>query len=193
MPYILNAKPSPMIFEYDDFFTEAECDTIIEIGESLNPTFGQIYNGDPGGAVKNDIRKCGVSWIRPNEDTAWIFQKLAFVSQDINKKYFNFALEWGEDAQFTKYDSKYQGFFGKHIDTIAFSGESVRKISMSVILNEDFEGGDLNLYINDNPHVVRKKKGNVVIFPSFLLHEVTPVTAGVRYSLVNWVNGARFR
>lgn len=192
MPYILNAKPSPIIFEYADFFTEAECNTIIEIGEKLGPKFAQLYSGSPSGSLNDEVRKCGVSWIRPDEDTSWIFQKLGHLVKEVNEKYFHFAIQWGEDAQFTKYDASYQGFFGKHLDIIAFAGEAVRKISISVQLNDEYEGGDLNIYTTENPHVVQKKQGTVVVFPSFLLHEVTPVTSGVRYSLVNWVIGSRF-
>ena len=32
-------------------------------------------------------------------------------------------------------------------------------------------------------------KGSLVIFPSFIKHRVTPVTKGIRYSLVIWSLG----
>jgi PKHD-type hydroxylase len=192
MPYILNAKPSSLIFEYSNFFTESECDTIINLGEERNPKFAQIYTGNPSGDVNNEIRNCGVSWIRPESDTFWIFQKIQHAVSEINEQHYRFSIQWGEDCQFTKYDSSYQGFFRKHLDIVGFSGEAARKISVSILLNDNYDGGDLNIYTDETPFTVKKSKGTLVIFPSFLLHEVTPVISGTRYSLVNWINGTRW-
>ena len=38
-----------------------------------------------------------------------------------------------------------------------------------------------------------KERGTVIAFPSYQLHRVTPVTAGIRKSLVAWVLGPDFR
>jgi PKHD-type hydroxylase len=38
-----------------------------------------------------------------------------------------------------------------------------------------------------------KDQGALAIFPSYTLHEVTPVTKNERYSLVCWVNGKQFK
>jgi PKHD-type hydroxylase len=192
MPYILNAKPSPLVFEYTNFFTESECDTIIDLGEERNPKFAQIYTETSAGDINTEIRNCGVSWIKPEEDTAWIFQKIQHAVAAINEQHYKFSIQWGEDCQFTKYDSSYRGFFRKHLDIVGFSGEAARKISISILLNDNYDGGDLNIYTDEIPFTVKKSKGTLVIFPSFLLHEVTPVTLGTRYSLVNWINGTRW-
>ena len=37
------------------------------------------------------------------------------------------------------------------------------------------------------------KKGSVIVFPSFHRHRVTPVTSGIRHSLVTWVEGPHWR
>jgi PKHD-type hydroxylase len=192
MPHILSTGKAPIIFEYANFFTDTECETIIDIGENLNPEFGSIYNGKPGGAKNGDVRRCGVSWIKPSDDTSWIFQKIQHAVNEINQTYYKFSIQWGEDCQFTKYDSSYQGFFSKHLDIVGFSGEAARKISISIILNEDYDGGELKIYTDETPFIVKKSKGTLALFPSFLLHEVTPVTSGTRYSLVNWINGTRW-
>jgi PKHD-type hydroxylase len=34
-----------------------------------------------------------------------------------------------------------------------------------------------------------KERGSVIVFPSFLYHQVTPVTRGTRKVLVNWYCG----
>ena len=40
---------------------------------------------------------------------------------------------------------------------------------------------------------VLKVRGSVNYFPSYMLHEVTPLERGTRYALVGWVNGPAFK
>jgi PKHD-type hydroxylase len=59
---------------------------------------------------------------------------------------------------------------------------------MSIILNSDYEGGDFEMRgLKDK--VPRLEEGSIIVFPSFLEHRVTPVTEGIRYSLVTWFVG----
>ena len=57
----------------------------------------------------------------------------------------------------------------------------------------EYEGGDLRLYGGDDYDTAPKKQGTIIGFPSYVLHEVTPVTSGVRYSLVGWAQGPKFK
>jgi PKHD-type hydroxylase len=69
-----------------------------------------------------------------------------------------------------------------------------RKLSLTLLLNDDFEGGEFQ--VNDGKEemaiTVPMNKGRVVLFPSFMIHRVKPVTKGVRKSLVVWVLGPKF-
>ncbi|WP_395007140.1 2OG-Fe(II) oxygenase [Cypionkella sp.] len=38
-----------------------------------------------------------------------------------------------------------------------------------------------------------RNRGTATVFPSFVLHRVTPVTAGTRWSLTLWSHGPAFR
>lgn len=78
----------------------------------------------------------------------------------------------------------------------------VRKLSMTINLNSpgDYEGG--NLKFDFGPHAVGKRfheceeirpQGSIIIFPSFIYHQVTPITSGTRYSLVLWILGKPFK
>ena len=40
---------------------------------------------------------------------------------------------------------------------------------------------------------IEMNKGDIVVFPSYLMHRVTPVTRGERYSLVAWACGEQFK
>jgi PKHD-type hydroxylase len=71
----------------------------------------------------------------------------------------------------------------------------VRKLSISIQLTnpEEYEGGELYLYDDDKGTLMDKTQGTLIIFPSYVLHEVTPVTKGERNSLVTWVTGKQFK
>ena len=90
-----------------------------------------------------------------------------------------------------------------HIELTNPTEKYIRKLSFSVLLNDDYEGGDLELayhtghgIVSDEPdvkiHKAPKKRGQMVIFPSETIHRVTPVTKGIRKSIVGWVIGPPF-
>jgi len=49
------------------------------------------------------------------------------------------------------------------------------------------------LFIGPEPIVAPRGQGSVTFFPSMLLHRVTPITKGHRYSLVGWAAGPHLR
>jgi hypothetical protein len=78
----------------------------------------------------------------------------------------------------------------------------VRKVSVTINLTDtnDYEGG--NLKFDFGPHISSERffecteirpQGSMIIFPSFLHHQITPVTKGTRYSLVAWCVGEPFK
>lgn len=89
-----------------------------------------------------------------------------------------------------------------HMDTLSHGG-LVRKLTVVVQLDDgaDYEGGDLELlrFGVSNPEAIElpreqlRQRGTVLVFPSFLLHRVTPMMAGRRRTLVAWFVGPRFR
>ena len=75
---------------------------------------------------------------------------------------------------------------------------TVRKISLSAILNDDYEGGELMFRTLDDNSQLKEFKveagaGDIVVFPSFIDHKVAPVTKGIRYSVVAWYGGPPFK
>jgi PKHD-type hydroxylase len=62
---------------------------------------------------------------------------------------------------------------------------------MTILLNEDYEGGNFKFY--DNEEDIIKGKGSVLVFPSYLQHCVEKITKGNRYSLVVWFLGPKFK
>lgn len=174
----------------NDLFTSAECKKIIEIGERLS--LEQALTGDNRKSV-DKIRKSEVSWMFPNEETNWIYYRMAGLVTNLNQQYFGFKLfGFTEGFQFTKYTSP-DGHYSKHIDKMF--GKTIRKLSVTVQLSDpaDYEGGELQLILGGKPDVMEKQQGKAVAFPSYTLHEVKPVKKGTRYSLVAWVTGEPFK
>ena len=60
---------------------------------------------------------------------------------------------------------------------------------------DDYEGGDFQLRDGTGEGLDNSiyNRGSILVFPSFLLHRVTPVTSGTRKTLVAWFEGKRFK
>jgi PKHD-type hydroxylase len=70
-----------------------------------------------------------------------------------------------------------------------------RKVSIVLQLSkpEDYDGGLLQLNGGNGIIDAPKEYNTLVIFPSFMLHRVTPVITGTRKSLVTWLAGPNLR
>lgn len=141
------------------------------------------------------VRRSKISWLHPTQNDLWIFEKLSYIVSNINAEYFRYDLTgFGEPLQLTNYHESDLGMYGWHIDLLS-NGIS-RKLSVVLQLTDpnEYEGGDLQIMTGSaKPFTVKKERGLVVVFPSYLLHQVTPVTKGNRQSLVAWVSGPPFR
>jgi PKHD-type hydroxylase len=148
-----------------------------------------------GGESCLDHRRSFNSWIFSNEHTSWIYEKLTSLIMENNERYFNFDLSMIENLQFTYYNSEENGCYKSHLDPINWRLPHNRKLSIVIQLSspEEYEGGELKLHTSHEPTTIKKEKGLVVTFPSYTLHEVTPVTKGERYSLVAWAHGPSFK
>ena len=113
---------------------------------------------------------------------------LSYVMKVNEAANWNFDVDFLEPLQLTRY--KEGDHYDWHQDESEWHAEKrtngkIRKISFTLLLNDDFEGGDFQL-INQT---VPLKKGQMVFFHSDDYHRVDPVKSGVRHSLVGWVLG----
>jgi PKHD-type hydroxylase len=148
------------------------------------------------GDIDNPLRKNRVSWLNSSDPAQhWIFHRLLDLIMDVNRSY-RYDLMFLESLQFTIYDQ--QGdHYGYHTDFNPEGlGGNIRKISFSLQLSNesDYQGGDLEMMICDTGKFnAVKDQGSVTFFPSYTMHRVTPITHGVRDSLVGWVMGPPFK
>ncbi len=179
----------------DGVFTEEELNQIVEIGDSLPSNKAGVVNANLNDLdALRDIRETQVSWIGLSKNTEFIFSKLANCINYMNGKYFQYDLfGFAEQMQYTVYKKK--NHYTWHVDSISNTPNPPRKLSAVMLLSspEDYKGGDLELFYEDKPKAMDRVRGRLFLFPSFVLHRVTPVTKGVRKSLVIWVSGNKFR
>ena len=174
-------------------FTPDQCRKIIECGRSRPPHQAQVGMNKPGGGTDTNKRVTTISWI-PFQEMVGMYRDLDKFIQAANLNHFGFEdVRVTENAQFTEYPVG--GFYDWHMDcdTNMSHEPPVRKISMTLLLNDpsEFEGGHLELGAPGK--FGELKQGHAICFASFINHRVQPVTRGVRQSLVVWFGGKPFR
>ena len=174
-------------------FTPAQCKEIIASGRAQKPQTAQVGMNKPGGGTDTSKRVTTISWV-PFKEMEPMYVDLNNFIQKANLNHFGFDdIRITEPAQFTEYPQG--GFYDWHMDcdTNMAHEPPVRKISMTVLLNDpsEFEGGELEVLAPKKyPDM---KQGHALVFASFLNHRVNVVRRGIRQSLVVWFGGKPFR
>jgi PKHD-type hydroxylase len=183
MPDILNEEKSHLYWE--DAFTDDEINTIIKYGDSLTKNEAKI---------EGNVRNSTISWIEYNEEAEYLYHKMGTLVRDINARHFDFDIYGFVDPfQYTIYGAD-NNHYEWHYDK-GLAGGVPRKLSLVLQLSDpsEYEGGDLEIHADRGIVKTIKRKGLLTIFPSFILHRVTPVTNGIRKTLVVWASGNKFR
>jgi len=142
--------------------------------------------------VDTDYRRSSVMFLHDMEVFSGLYTKVFDVVLSVNTTHFRYSLNYTEVLQYSVYESSNLGFYDIHCDTqLRNTNGFNRKISFSILLNDpsEFEGGDLLFHVSKEPYSANLQKGEMVLFPSYIPHSVTPVTKGVRKTLVGWVCG----
>lgn len=177
---------------WTDGFSELELARIILAGELTSKQTAATVAGDN---TDEQVRKSKVSWLEQKEENIWLYDKVGYIVRVLNGQFFRFDLTgFAESFQYTTYDGDGE-HYDWHMDKHYINGGVPRKLSVIIQLSDpsEYEGGILELYTDNKPIQMEKKKGLVVVFPSYILHRVTPVTSGTRRSLVIWTGGPAFR
>ena len=179
---------------HKNFLTEGNIQLLEETILDLKYQEGVTYTQDPN---QKEQRKSQIKWIPHEEKFYWLFDKIYGIVHEVNQNFYNFSIIGTFDyIQYTEYRATNSGFYDWHMDIGPFPANS-RKISVTIQLSdpEDYEGGDLKIFTGgniENSITMAKEKGSITIFPSYMMHTVTPVTKGIRKSLVLWLGGTSF-
>lgn len=180
-------------YYFSDGFSKEELDKIENDVSSLP------YEEATTAAGKSEVRTSQIKWVPQTNDWWWLYEKLSDYAVQGNNALWNFDLhQIPEKIQYTEYYGTENGHYDWHAD-IGPGLLSKRKISITVQLSEpdEYIGGDLELFRGGSMEgpfdTAPRKAGCVFIFPSFMMHRVTPVTKGTRKSFVLWLGGTHYK
>lgn len=179
------------------------CEEIKRMGAEIPDSEGLVGNRketDSTGDVVESTRRSKIKFFNYSDVKHKVLFDIVFDhAVAANRSTFGFDIQKVIDVQYSKYLSSEQGFYNWHED-ITWCNQNMfqRKLSFSAQLSDsdEYEGGDLVFDLPDELTPAKeamRKRGTVIIFPSFLRHMVTPVTKGERHSMVSWIEGLNFR
>jgi hypothetical protein len=102
---------------------------------------------------------------------------------------FNYEATRFEDFRIACYDASRGGYFRPHRDNTT-EGTAHRRFAISLLLNDDYEGGTLR-FPEYGRSEYRPQAGCAVLFSCSLLHEAADVTAGLRFVLLSFLYGEK--
>ena len=150
---------------------------------------GQLPRGESDLA----IRSTRTAAIQGKQEVMWFFERVAAIVRTVNDRSFHFDLRGLYEApQFLVYRQAEHGHYDWHID---LGREAPRKLSLTIQLTDGarYDGCELELNIGTRTLATPKGRGVVVAFPSYMVHRVTPITAGLRKAIVVWITGPEFK
>ena len=154
------------------------CDRIVAAAESSN--LWKIATVGKGEVSPN--RQCHA--VNLGEWPALDAEFFTFVTQILSEYRVKFPYaDVSKDTGYNVLRYRETDHFKEHVDS--YEG-SPRVVSCSVALNDGYKGGEFAFFGGDQ--VYKLQKGDALVFPSNFLypHQILPVTAGTRYSIVTW-------
>jgi PKHD-type hydroxylase len=150
------------------------------------------------GQGHDGIRSTQVAWVHRNAQTEDLYLRMEAVVLRLNADLFHFDLSGLTTMQYAVYRREEAGYFDWHNDYGRYRGDpgqEPRKITMSLQLSDgaSYEGCDLEVRAAHPVDVAPRELGTLFAFRANALHRVTPITRGVRKSLVIWAAGPEFR
>ncbi len=177
---------------WENAFSASELDRIEAHGDGLARETAGLFVEQGDGARK---RITQVAWMERTDASQWLYRRLEEIVQRLNLQFYKYEL-FGlrERLQYTVYEQAEGGHYGWHVDH-GDATPAPRKLSLSLQLTDPqgYEGCDLELSYGDGVKHAPRSRGTIIAFPSYVLHQVTPIVTGTRKSLVIWASGPDFR
>jgi len=180
-----------IVHSMPDAFSARECDSIVAATAAKQGDDALLV----GRNRDHNIRKAQLVWMDQVDGMGWVMERLITVVRDSNRDQFDFDLrEFAESPQVARYDATKEGHFAWHSDIGDGHVASKRKLTLVLQLSkaDAYQGGDLEIMPSAHIIAANRAQGCFSIFPSFALHQVTPVTQGTLHSLTVWAPGPAF-
>ena len=198
------------VIHRDNFLSESQCIKLIEYFESKESKDSELAGTYDKNLLNKEVRNTRELVL----DDEKLTNKLKMVFELANVSTYNYDIKEMEEVKLLKYTQG--GRYKWHTDCGA-KEISTRKLSAIIQLSDEknYEGGDLEFGITNESwegdtnftqklkkfkmqdiikaktsnYTATRTRGSIVIFPAFLSHRITPITNGIRYSLITWMNG----
>ena len=149
------------------------------------------YNLDTRNGVNKNIRNVKGYTLNCNIYSDVFY--FNYITKEIERLYYFYKAKFPKMASnkinqidLLKYDKG--GKYKIHTDHYT---TTPRHLSIILNLNNDYEGGDLIFTDQKDKEIKRIKlgKGSIIFFPSNFMypHGIEPITKGIRYSIVSWL------
>lgn len=194
-------KPTGWLPDYKllrGLLTPEECRQVIDASDGLaypatriSPE-GELY-------IDREFRNCDTSHFEPGHPVydlimSKVLSKLAEINENYEFEFFAEPERMVPVINVNRYDAERGGHIGTHKDVGGYEGTENCKLSVSIALNNDYEGGEFSIISGPRHYpLADAQAGDSCIFPSFFLHSVFPVLKGARYTAIIWLRGPRLR
>tara|TARA_R100001244_G_scaffold33982_1_gene31560 strand:+ start:1278 stop:1808 length:531 start_codon:yes stop_codon:yes gene_type:complete len=174
-------KLSDFIRQYENLIDTKLCNKIV------NQKDLSFYPATEGDGKLNTHRNCYDKPLEDefNDDIFQIIGKVLNLYRQDQPWFLTGART--EDTGYTHllYLGSKKGEYKEHIDN---SDTNPRVLSCSLILNDNYEGGDFAFFGGE--YIVPKKAGSAVVFPSNFCfpHAILPITEGDRHAIITWIH-----
>ena len=175
-----------------DAFSMGECERIIAAIASLPVEEAMLV----GCNREKNLRNAELVWMDDVGGLGWVMERLIELVRKSNTNHYDFDLrEFAESPQVASYKASTGGHFAWHSDVGESPTAGKRKLTLVLQLSKpnSYEGGDLQIMPGAHVLAASRAQGCASIFPSYTLHQVTPVKCGIRHSITLWAHGPAFR
>lgn len=195
--------PSPRSIVYrlwNGVIPPAVCDAVVEAFDEEELYDATVQLSDRPVEVLSATRKTRHTFVEPGHWTGSLVSHFAHLANQLWK----FDVTGLGTLSILRYEES--GRFDWHVDALSYDTADYgplgtgleRKLSVTVNLSSPiaYRGGDLEFMNATGQRLAQpqlREQGSVVVFPSTVGHQVTPVTEGVRYALVGWMVGPPLR
>lgn len=178
-------------FSMADGFSSGQCDRLTVIAQSAASQDAKLV----GNNRDHNLRRADLVWVDDVPGEGWVMTQIIDIVREANRTFSFDLTAFHESPQIASYNADREGHFDWHADIGDGALASQRKLTMVAQLSspDDYDGGRLELMPSAQVLVAKSERGSVTVFPSYVLHRVTPVTRGLRRSLTIWAHGPAFR
>ena len=186
------------IYVYDKVFENETLNSFLKWIDHNNKNFvdAKVTNGIDAQVLDTSIRKVSEFNLNLNSESQTKIHWFNYLTRKLSDLIINYERDVlkGVSLNISKFNEinilryENQGHYKPHVDDCI---NHHRTLSIILLLNDDYEGGELifkSVDLQKDLHIIDVKKNRAVLFPSNFMypHTVKPVTKGTRYSIVSW-------